>query len=458
MHSENFGGIMKRVALIGAFSALLFAATPLFAQDTNEMPAKAAAKFATTFVHCGTLIADADEAPISGGEVIITNGKVTAVGRNLTAPKDAHHEDLTKYTCIPGLLDAHIHIWTGPRGRNPSLPLAAIRASKDMEYALDSGIVAARVLGTNGFVDVALKDAIDEGTIPGPHLIPAAHAISIPGGHGDFYDFPPDLTPENYYTPENGFINSPADAEAAVHWQLKYGAKVIKILASGGVLSPIDSPLAEQVSPDELKVIVEQAHAAHVKVAAHDENLPTIWAALRAGVDSIEHGAGLDDDAAKYMKEHGVYLTPTLYIASNIVENGAKMHMADYAIRKANLIWQGELAGFKAGLKEGVKIAAGSDQSYEPGKGTVRDEIMALARFGGTPREALTWGTRGSADLLGLDDLGTLAVGKEGDIVATEGNPLDDIKALEKVRAVIFKGESVPAANHYRLSGHERGE
>lgn len=440
---------MKRFALIGALAALLFTATPLFAQDTNEMPAKAAAKFATTFVHCGTLIADADEAPIPGGEVIITNGKVTAVGRNLSAPKDAHHEDLSKYTCIPGLLDAHNHIWTGPRGRYPSLPLAAIRASKDMEYALDSGIVAARVLGTNGFVDVALKDAIDEGTIPGPHLIPAAHAISIPGGHGDFYDFPPDLTPENYYTPENGFINSPADAEAAVHWQLKYGARVIKILASGGVLSPLDSPLAEQVSPEELKIIVEQAHAAHVKVAAHDENLPTIWAALRAGVDSIEHGAGLDADAANYMKHHGVYLTPTLYIANNIVENGAKMHMADYAIRKANLIWQGELAGFKAAMAAGVKIAAGSDQSYEPGKGTVRDEIMTDVWFGATPQQALHFATKANADLLGLDDLGAIANGKEGDIVAVEGNPLEDIHALEHVRAVIFQGQLVPAANRY---------
>jgi imidazolonepropionase-like amidohydrolase len=441
---------MKRgIAVLSVFALLVFAAPALFAQDTNEMPAKRAPKSSTTFVHCGKLIADVDQPAIDGGDVIITNGKVTAVGRNLSAPKGAQREDFAKYTCIPGLIDAHIHIWTGPRGQYPSLALAAIRATKDMEYALDSGVVAARVLGTEGFVDVALKDAIDEGTIPGPHLVPAAHAISIPGGHGDFYDFPPDLTPENFYTPENGFINSPADAEAAVHWQLKYGARVIKILASGGVLSPLDSPLAEQVSPEELKVIVEQAHAAHVKVAAHDENLPTIWAALRAGVNSIEHGAGLDQDAANYMKGHGVYLTPTLYIANNIVENGAKMHMPEFAIRKANIIWQGELQGFKIALATGLKIAAGSDQSYEPGKGTVRDEIVTDVRFGATPQQALHFGTKGSADLLGLDDLGAISAGKEGDIVAVEGNPLEDIHALERVRAVIFQGQPVPPANRY---------
>jgi imidazolonepropionase-like amidohydrolase len=442
--------MMKRgIAILGVLVLMACAARCATAQDSDAMPVNATAKSNTTFVRCGKLIADASQQAIDGGDVIITAGKITAVGRGLTAPAGAQQQDLSKYTCIPGLIDAHIHIWTGPRGKYPSLPLATIRATKAMAYALDSGVVAARVLGSGGFVDVALKDAIEEGTIPGPHLIPAAHAISIPGGHGDFYDFPPDLTPENFYTPENGYINSPAEAEAAVHWQLKYGARVIKILASGGVLSPLDSPLSEQVSPEELKVIVEQAHAAHVKVAAHDENLPTIWAALHAGVDSIEHGAGLDKDAANYMKDHGVYLTPTLYIANNIVENGPKMHMADYAIRKANLIWQGELQGFKVALSTGVKIAAGSDQSYEPGKGTVRDEIMTDVRFGATPQQALSFGTKASADLLGLDDLGAIAVGKEGDIVATEGNPLEDIHALERVRAVIFKGEPVPVANRY---------
>ena len=435
------------VALLSVSAMLVFASAALLAQDMETTPARPAQQSQTVFVRCGKLIADAAKPAIDGGDVVIVNGKIATVGPNLSAPKDAAQQDFSRYTCLPGLIDAHIHLWTGPAG--PSIPLATIRASKAVQYALGSGVVAARVLGSEGFIDVALSNAIDAGTIPGPHLIPAGHAISIPGGHGDIYDFPPELMPQNYYTPENGFINSPADAEAAVHWQLKYGARVIKVLASGGVVSPLDSPLADQVSPEELKVIVDQAHAAHVKVAAHDQNLPAIWAALRAGVDSIEHGAGLDQDAANYMKEHGVYLTPTLYAASNIVENGAKLHMADYAMRKAISLLPSELQGFKTALGAGVKVAAGSDQTYEPGKGTVRDEIIADVRFGATPQQALHFATGANADLLGLDDLGSIAVGKEGDIVATDGNPLDDIHALERVRAVIFEGLPVAAANRY---------
>jgi len=437
---------MKRMAMLRALVLVVASAPASLAQDAA--PAQTP-QTGAVFIRCGKLITDADKPPVDGGNVLIVNGKVAVIGPGLRAPKDAAQQDLSKFTCFPGLIDAHIHLWSGPRGQYPSIPLASIRATKAVEYALDSGVVAARVLGSEGFIDVALANAIDAGTIPGPHLIPAAHAISVPGGHGDSYDFPPQLVPRDYYTPENGFINSPAEAEAAVHWQLKYGARIIKVLASGGVLSPLDSPLADQVSPDELKVIVEQAHAAHVKVAAHDENLPTIWAALRAGVDSIEHGAGLDQDAANYMKEHGVYLTPTLYVANDIVENGEKLHMADYAIRKAGPVFQGELQAFKIALPAGVKIAAGSDQRYEPGKGTVRDEIITEVRFGATPQQALSFATKANADLLGLDDLGTLAVGKEGDIVATDGNPLEDIHALERVRAVIFKGHPVHAANHY---------
>ncbi|HEY4839581.1 MAG TPA: amidohydrolase family protein [Candidatus Acidoferrales bacterium] len=400
------------------------------------------------FVRCGKLIFDAEKSPMTNADVIITDGKITAVGTGLSAPAGAEQVDLSNFTVLPGLIDAHIHIWSGPRESNSSEGLEALRAQKAMNYALESGIAAVRVLGTSDFLDVALRDAIDEGTIPGPHMIPAGHAISIPAGHGDHFTYPAKIPLTDYYTPLNGFIDSPDDAEKAVHLQLKYGAGVIKILASGGVLSPLDSPDAEQVSPEELRRIVETAHMLRVKVAAHCENLETILAALHAGVDSIEHGPGLNQEAVNLMKSLHTSYVPTVYIVDNILLHGTELHMQEYSLRKAHEIGEKEFAAFKLALANGVFIAAGSDQSYEPGQGTVRDEAITEVKYGMTPQQALVAATKHSAELIGLDALlGTVAIGKEGDLVAVEGDPLTDIHALERVRAVVYQGRSVTPAN-----------
>jgi imidazolonepropionase-like amidohydrolase len=400
------------------------------------------------FVRCGKLIFDAEKPPMTNADVIIADGKITAVGTGLAVPEGATQVDLSNYTVLPGLIDAHIHIWSGPRESNSSEGLEALRAQKAMNYALESGIAAVRVLGTSDFLDVALRDAIDEGTIPGPHMIPAGHAISIPAGHGDHFTYPAKIPLTDFYTPLNGFIDSPDDAEKAVHLQLKYGAGVIKILASGGVLSPLDSPDAEQISPEELRRIVETAHMLRVKVAAHCENLETILAALHAGVDSIEHGPGLNQEAVNLMKSLHTSYVPTVYIVDNILLHGTELHLQEYSLRKAREIGEKEFAAFKLALDNSVFIAAGSDQSYEPGQGTVRDEAITEVKYGMTPQQALVAATKHSAELIGLDALlGTVAIGKEGDLVAVEGDPLTDIHALERVRAVVYQGRSVQPAN-----------
>lgn len=428
MKSFRLLGILLCVA---GFAQLAFAAVPK-----------------VVFVRCGKLIYDTEKPAISNAGVVITDGKITAVGSNVSAPAGAEQIDLSQYTVLPGLIDAHTHLWTGAFGAIPSPGLGLLRATRAVDYALRSGIVAMRILGSDNFIDVALHDAIDERTIPGPHIVPCGHAISIIGGHGDFLNMPVQFPLEDYYTPLNGFINSPEDAEKAVHLQIKYGAKVIKVLASGGVLSPLDSPTAEQVSPEELRVIVEQAHMDQIKVAAHDENLPTILAALHAGVDSIEHGSELNQDAIDYMNAHHVTLVPTVYIVDNIMTNGAKMHMPPWVIRKANELGAKHIASFKMALQNGVFMAAGSDQRYEPGKGTVRDEVITEVKFGMTPEQALTAATKHGAELLGLDDLGTVAVGKEGDLVAVQGDPMSDIHVLENMKAVVYKGASIAPMNH----------
>ncbi|HKV39616.1 MAG TPA: amidohydrolase family protein, partial [Blastocatellia bacterium] len=402
----------KKTPLI-AFSAfiVLLSSIPAYSQSAPK----------TLYVRCGRLIYDAEKPPIEHAAVVITDGKITGVGTDLSVPEGAKQIDLLGYTVMPGLVDAHTHIWTGARSEHPSQTLAALRGARAVKYALESGVTAMRILGSADFIDVGLKDAIEEGTIPGPHIVPAGHALSIPAGHGDSLTFPSDLPLDEYYTPLNGFISSPADAEKAVHMQIKYGARVIKILASGGVGSPLDSPKAEQLSPEEMKVIVEQAHMDHLKVAAHDENLKTILDALHAGVDSIEHGSELNDEAVDYMKAHGVYLVPTVYIVDNIIQNGERDHLPPYMIRKAHELAETHFASFRLALKSGVTIAAGSDMSYEPGAGTVLDEVITEVKYGMTPREALISATKHGAALLGLDNVGEIAVGKEGDLVAVEG-------------------------------------
>ncbi|HXJ05563.1 MAG TPA: amidohydrolase family protein [Candidatus Acidoferrum sp.] len=399
------------------------------------------------YVRCGKLIYDAGKPPLTQAEVVITDGKVTAAGKDIPAPAGAEQIDLSSYTVMPGFVDAHIHIWSGPFGQAVSEPLAALRGSRAMSYALSSGVAGARVLATNGFIDVALKDAIEDGTIPGPHLVPAAHAITIPGGHGDFYPAPPYMPMDDFYTPMHGFINSPADAEKAVHLQIKYGARVIKVLASGGVLSPLDSPTSEQVSLEELRAIVQQSHMAHVKVAAHAENIRSIRSSLEAGVDSIEHGSELDQAAADFMKSHGIVMVPTVFVVDESVANGQKMHFPEYVITKVTALAKTHFPSFQLALHTGVTMAAGSDHSYAPGTGTVRDEMITEVKYGMTPQQALVSGTKTSAALLGLDQLGTIEAGKEGDLVAVEGDPLSDIHSLEKVRAVLFQGKSVTPAN-----------
>ncbi len=415
----------------------------------------AAAPPRVVYVRCGKLIYDAEKPALSPAAVVITDGRITAVGQELPVPAGAEQIDLSRYTVLPGFVDAHIHIWTGPFREQKPVPLAVLRGAKAMSYALSSGVVGARVLASRDFIDVALKDAIEEGTIPGPHLVPAAHAITIPGGHGDFFPMPPELPMEDFYTPLHGFINSPADAEKAVHLQIKYGARVIKVLASGGVLSPLDFPTAQQVSPEELRVIVEQAHMDHIKVAAHAENIRSVMDSLRAGVDSIEHGSELAQNVADYMRVHGTVLVPTVYVVDDEVLNGEKEHAPDYVMRKVRELAKTHFPSFQLALRSGVIIAAGSDKSYEPGKGTVREEMITEVKYGMTPQQALVSGTKTSAALLGLDQLGTVEVGKEGDFVAVEGDPLSDIHALEKVRAVVFQGR--PVSPRWLPSSSEEG-
>jgi imidazolonepropionase-like amidohydrolase len=433
---------MRRVL---ALCPVLFLALAGFTQTNPSTANQQHAAPQVLYVRCGTLIADAEQPPLRGADVIITDGKITAVGADLPIPPGAQTLDFSQSTMLPGLIDAHIHLWRGGFYERPPVGLEALRSQKAVQYGLSQGVVAVRVLGSWDFVDAALRRAIDEGTIVGPHIVSAGHAISAIGGHGDLIDMPSQFALADYYTPLHGFISSPADAEKAVRLQLKYGARVIKVLASGGVISPLDSPDAEQLSPEELKVIVEQAHMANVKVAAHAENIRSVMAALQAGVDSIEHGTELNQEAIELMKTRHIYLVPTLFVVEALQRAAKAGLLPEFVGRKGAELAAKHYPSFQLALKAGLPMAAGSDQLYEPGKATVLDEIIALVDHGMTPQMALTAATKHNAELLGMQELGTVAVGREGDLVAVQGDPLADVHAVKKVQAVVLKGKLVPA-------------
>jgi imidazolonepropionase-like amidohydrolase len=399
----------------------------------------------TLYVRCGKLMSSAD-APLRGPLTMIVKGKtIAAIAESLPMPEGAHELDLSRYTVVPGFIDSHIHLWTGPYtpGTTPSFALQALRAQKALEHALQFGVVGVRVVGAFGFVDIALQKAVEEGTIRGPRMLAAGHPIMIPGGHGDYYDFPSTLPLRDFYIPLNGFVNSPADAEEAVHLQVKYGARTIKMFASGGVGSPLDSPDAQQLSPEEMRVVVQQAHMAQLKVAAHGESRRAILDALHAGIDSLEHASDLDKEAIQYMKKHRVWWVPTVHILDTIV-SGAQS-APDYELRKGKALAAKHFASFKLGLQNGLapQLVAGSDMKYEPGGGSLLDEMIALVKYGATPQQALAAGTKNGASLAGWDDMGTLEVGKEADFVALEGDPTRDITVIKKTKYVVFQGRVV---------------
>jgi imidazolonepropionase-like amidohydrolase len=424
----------------------------LAAAAIGAAPARAAD---VLYVKAAHLIVDASQPPISPGALVITDGMVTAAGASVSVPPGARQLDLGGLTLMPSLLDAHTHLAGGAPKPQPGQPTplatpayAALQAQKSVGSALQLGVAAMRVLGTSDFLDVSIKNAIDDGLIPGPHIIPAAHPLSIIGGHDDFAPMPYTFDVRDLYTPLHGYVSSPAEAEKAVQLQIKFGARVIKLMASGGVGSPLDSPADENLTLDEMRAAVQQAHMHHLKAAAHAESLQAIMDAMRAGIDSIEHGSDLNQEAVDYMKSHHIVLVPTVRVA---IETAKETRQAApgtfgasaYSQFKAKQLMATHEASFALALKNGVTMAAGSDNAYTPGSTGIFAELVSDVEHGMSTRQALSSATLEGAALLGLDTLGRLTPGMEGDFIAVDGDPLADIHAIERVRVVVFKGRIV---------------
>ncbi len=372
--------------------------------------------------------------------LVVEGGRIRSVG-SAQVPAGARTVDLGDLTLLPGLIDAHTHLtfdisgdWVTRSVRE--LPAdAALRGARNARVTLLAGFTTVRDVGAPGFADVSLMKAIDAGFVMGPRMIPSAHAIGITGGHCDDTGWAPGV---NELGPEQGVADGPDAAVRAVRYQVKHGAKVIKVCATAGVLS-FDATLgAQQLSDAELQAIVQEASRHGLKVAAHAHGKEGIKAAIRAGVASIEHGSMIDDEAAALMKQRGTYLVPTAYLLGTFKFESLPPPIA----AKARQVIPMAQESHRRAVRAGVKVAFGTDAAVAP-HGDNAKEFAVYVGYGMRPVDALRTATVNAADLLGVDDRGVIAPGKLADLIAVRGNPLEDVRVLERVIWVMKGGEVV---------------
>lgn len=398
-----------------------------------------------TAIKAGKLIDTETGKVISDQIIIIENDTIKQVGANVAIPKDAKIIDLSTYTILPGLIDCHTHITGQPTGdyyadifRNTPVD-DAITAHIYAKRTLEAGFTTCRDVGARGFVDVALRNAINRGDIPGPRLLVATLFIGSTGSHGDINGFSPYL---NFQMPANmsGVANGVDELRKQVRFNIKYGADVIKFGASAGVLSEEESVGAPQFSQEEMNTIVDEAKLWGKKTCAHAHGNVAIKMAVKAGVASIEHGSFLDDEAIALMKEHGTYLVADIYNDEYIMSEYGRLGYPEKILNKERLVGKTQRESFKKAVDGGVKIAYGTDAGVYP-HGWNGKQFKWMVQFGLLPIKAIQSATINAADLLGIKDkLGSISVGKLADIIAVKTNPLDDIKALENVQFVMKAG------------------
>jgi imidazolonepropionase-like amidohydrolase len=375
--------------------------------------------------------------------VTIRDGKITSLGG--AAPAGAQTIDLGDVTLVPGLIDVHTHQTYDIEGdwvtrSVTELPAdAALRGARNARRTVEAGFTTVRDVGAPAFADVSLMKAIDAGMVPGPRIIPSAHAISITGGHCDETGWAPGILEHG---PEQGVADGVDAAIRAVRYQAKHGAKVIKICATAGVLSFDATVGAQQMSDEEMTAVVQEAARHGLKVAAHAHGSAGILAAVKAGVASIEHGSMLTDEIIALMKQRGTYLVPTAYLIEAIKMDALPPPIAAKAKQVLPLARQSHQKAVQAG----VKIAFGTDAAVYPHGDNAR-EFAVYVGYGLRPIDAIRTATTGAADLLGVTDRGVIAPGKLADLIAVPGDPLADVRVLERVQfvmkgGVIVKGKS----------------
>ena len=427
------------VLLVGALAAGAVAA---------QVDSGGAAARPSVLVRAGRLIAVRGGTVLTNQAILIEGDRIKEVGAADAvaghAPRDARVIDLRNATVLPGLIDCHTHITSEPGDYYKQLfRMSAIdEAVKAHLYAkrtLDAGFTTVRNVGAGEFIDVALRNAINEGAVPGPRMLVSTMPLSATGGHGDVNGMSPYLRFEGF----SGIANGVDQIREKIRFEVKYGADLIKVLASAGVLSEEESVGAPQYSQEELNAVVEEAAMWGRKVAAHAHGAEAIKRAVRAGVASVEHGSLIDDEGIRLMKERGTYLVADIYNDDYIIAEYTRLGFPQKIIEKERLVGRQQRENFKKAVQAGVKIAFGTDAGVYP-HGWNAKQFAHMVRWGTTPMQAIQAATVNAADLIGwADRVGALEPGKFADVIAVVGDPLQDVTVLEHVVFVMKGGQVV---------------
>ncbi|MBI2678133.1 MAG: amidohydrolase family protein [Candidatus Koribacter versatilis] len=426
----------------------LLVAIALVVAVSAQTPAPAAPPVRTTIIRAGHLLDVKTGQMLADQAIVIENDKIVRVGGQFKAVAPGEtYIDLSNATVVPGMVDAHTHITGDPwhhgyAGLASSAARDALYGAQYAKVTLEAGFTTIRNVGAQGYADIDLRDAINSGGIEGPRIYASGPALSITGGHCDN-----NLLPYEWHKQADGVADGIAAVQHKVREIIKYGADVIKVCATGGVLSRGDDPKASQFTLEEMKAIVAEAHRLGRKVAAHAHGGPGIIWASEAGVDSIEHGSYIDDEGIATLKKNGTYIVPTLYLGYWLMENEATA-LPEYARAKAHAVLPEARKNLAHAFSSGVKVAFGTDAAVYP-HGLNAREFNVYVTLGMSPMAAMRTSWVNAAELIGLGDrVGSIEAGKWADIIAVDGDPTKDVRALENVRFVMKGG--VVYKNEYR--------
>ena len=386
-----------------------------------------------TLVLSGARIIDGTGAePVRGRSVVVEKGVITAVVEDARAPR-GNGVDLAGHTLLPGLINCHVHLCLGAEAdpvrplREEPLGLTAIKALLRARETARAGVTTVRDLGGREYVEIAVRRAIQEGLIDGPRIVAAGRPVCMTGGHGHW------LARE---------ADGPDDARKAVREQLKAGADVIKIIATGGVMTPGVEPGSPQLTLDEMRAAIEEARRAGRRTAAHAMASSGISDAIAAGITSIEHGIYLTEEIVAHMRRDGTFLVPTLNAPAAIASGGLAAGIPDFMVRKSEVVVPAHVASFQLAHRAGVRIAAGADSGTPLNfHGSLLPELTLMVKYGMTPLEAIRAATVTAADCLGLGEVtGRVAPGYAADLIAVAGDPAERIEALADLKLVLVSG------------------